>query len=98
MLFTDVSQLGIRAHSPVGETDMDSNKLPCTVKYQRDEETLGENLEELPAWDVFSKQLEGTFELREMNSLNIGGTHKATEERMIQNYLKNSIFRRQKYR
>lgn len=55
MVFTDVSQLGIRAHSPVGETDMDSIKLPCTVKYWRDEETLGENLEELPAWDVFSK-------------------------------------------
>ena len=95
MLFTDVSKLGIRAHSPVRETDMDSIKLPCTVKYQRDEETLGKNLEELPAWDVFSKQLEGIFEFGEMN---IGGTHKATEQRMIQNYLKNSIFRRQKYR
>ena len=33
-----------------------------------------------------------------MNNLNIGGTHKATEQRMIQNYLKNSIFRRQKHR
>ena len=98
MLFTDVSQLGTRAHSPVRESDMDSIKLPCTVKYQRDEETLGKNLEELPAWNVFSKQLEGIFEFGEMNNLNIGGTHKATEQRMIQNYLKNSIFRRQKYR
>ena len=54
---------------------MHSIKLPCAVKYQRDEETLGENLE-LPAWDVFSKQLEGIFELGEMNILNIGGTYK----------------------